>query len=128
LGIRARKLKEKDSVQTQDRQNLSPPVRSALLPLPEVSSIFSTHQDDGNYSVFENFRRVGLTYLDENGERLEFSAGAASSGNKGCQIQNKEPQGSEGDGAGIQTEWESQESGPGSYWPYPSKTVCRCLS
>jgi len=94
-----------------------------LLPLPEIPSALSTGEGDRGPNIFENFRRFGLAYLDENGEQLKFSAGTVS-GDEGYLEQTEETEAtasecsdSEGDVTDV------QESGMKSYWPYPSKTV-----
>ena len=129
LDFCVRKLEEEEWERAQDRQTSSPP-EAVLLPLLEMSSGVSTGRDDGNSNIFENFRRHGLEYLDENGERLEFSAGTAPGGEKYSQIQSEETQavipdclGSESDADDIQTELVMQGSGSRDFWPYPSKTV-----
>ena len=129
LDIHARKLKE-ELTQAQDEHAPSPLTHSVLLPLPEIPSAPFAGHDNGSSNVFEGFRHLGLAYLDENGERLEFSAGIMSDDNKGYQTQDKEAEtigsessDSESDATGIQAEWAMRESGLRDYWPYPSKTV-----
>ena len=125
---------EKALVQAQDGQDPSLPTRSVLLALPETPLAHSAGQDGGNINVFKNFRRLGLAYLDENGERLTFSVGTATGGGGHRQAQSKEVQAitpecsdSEGDAAGTQREWFEQDSGLRNYWPYPSKAVSGSL-
>ena len=79
LNCRTLKLGEKPSAQPQCEQPPSQPI-SALLPLPEIPLVLPNSQDDMNSDVFRNFRHLGLTYLDENGEQLEFSAGTVPNG------------------------------------------------
>ena len=126
LQVRTRKLEENRLA--EERAKHAQPTNSVLLPLPEMPWALSTSPNDGTLDVFENFRRSGLTYLDENGGRLEFSVGTELS-DVGDRAQNRvdeavEPNESESDiDDGLQPEWVAQDSGSGDYWPYPSKTV-----
>lgn len=126
LDVRVRKFEE----QARDERTLSPPTNSVLLPLPEVLPVLSVGRHDGRSNIFEDFRRLGFTYLDENGEELEFSAGTALDSDKVCQITSEEAEAaapeysdSECSTAGVQADWVTQEGTPRDYWPYPSKTV-----
>ena len=128
LDLRVRRLEEEELGRTQGRQTSSPPTEAGLLPLPKMSSDIPTAQVDGNTNVFENFRRHGLEYLDENGERLEFSAGTAldderCSQGKETRAEISERLDSESDVDDLRAELVMQENGPRDFWPYPSKTV-----
>ena len=105
-------------------------MNSVLLPLPDMLSTLSTSPDDERLDIFENFRRSGLTYLDENGDQLEFSVGTelrdVGHGDRAQNgvdeaLESNSPDESESDtDSGLQPE---QDSGSGEYWPYPSKTI-----
>lgn len=78
--------------------------------------------------MFKNFRRLGLAYLDENGEQLEFSAGTVSDDDEDRRTRSEdaetiESSDSESDTTDQQFEWAAQDGGLKDYWPYPSKTV-----
>ena len=129
LQVCTRKLEENKLA--QERAKHAQPTNSVLLPLPEMPWALSTGPNDGTLDVFENFRRSGLTYLDENGDRLEFSVGTELS-DVGDRAQNRvdetvtpnPPDESESDvDDSLQPEWVAQDSGSDDYWPYPSKTV-----
>ena len=131
LGARAENLNlEEREVRVP---GVNPPATSLLLPLPEAPSVFSAGRDgvDSTFDPFEGLRRIGLTYLDEEGERLEFSAGARQDGDNGSQTEGKRTgvampgySDSEDDDAGMGAEWVMPENnGSTGYWPYPSKTV-----
>ncbi|KAF9786365.1 hypothetical protein BJ322DRAFT_1099898 [Thelephora terrestris] len=99
--------------------------------MPEISSTPPAGPDDETSCVFKNFRRLGLAYLDENGEKLEFLAGNDANGDEGGQSQSEEDEAlesdfsdmSESDGADAQPKRVVRDGGLGKYWPYPSKTV-----
>lgn len=131
LNRRTLKLGEKPSAQPQCEQPPSQPI-SALLPLPEIPPVLPDSQDNMNSDVFRNFRRLGLTYLDENGEQLEFSAGTVPNGGEGNSNPNEETgaaaseySDSESDDVDPQSEWPTRNIEQTDYWPYPSKTVSR---
>lgn len=122
--------------QTQGRQTPSQPVHSALLPLSEIPQIVPAGQDDVSADVFGNFRRFGLTYLDENGEELEFSAGVVLDGERGRQTQDGETEafvsGCSESESDVAVESDPQPKrfacdvdSRRDYWPYPSKTVSK---
>jgi len=78
--------------------------------------------------MFKSLRRFGLSYLNENGEQLEFSAGTGSDNDHSRWTQNEEAESiasecsdSESDGSNL--EWAVLNGGSTDYWPYPSKTV-----
>ena len=97
-----------------------------LRPLPEIPSIIPVGQDDTNSDVFSSLRRLGLTYLDENGEQLEFSAGEVFDGNRDHQIPNEEIGSDfESDVGDMQSKLLTEDFEGRDYWPYPSKTVSR---
>jgi hypothetical protein len=129
LKAHAQKLKEMNSV--QERAERAQTVHSILLPMPEISSTPPAGPDDETSCVFKNFRRLGLAYLDENGEKLEFSAGNDANDNEGGRTQSEEDEAlesdfsdtSESDGADAQPKRVVRDGGLGKYWPYPSKTV-----
>jgi len=127
LNTRTRKLEGKESAHTQCER--TPPRYCDLLSLPEMPSV-PTGPDDGNLDMFKSLRRFGLSYLDENGEQLEFSAGTGSDDNNGRWTQNEEAESiasecsdSESDIIGPNLEWTVLNGGLTDYWPYPSKTV-----
>jgi len=119
-----RKLEEKESAQAQDEY--TPPGQSVLFPLPEIPSTLSAGPNHGSSDIFKNFRRLGLSYLDENGEQVEFSAGAITDDDEGHQTRSKDTEtvtSESSDSESEQFEWDMEDSVPGDYWPYPSKTV-----
>ena len=98
-------------MRARDEYALTPLAHSVLLPLPEIPPGPSASHDDGSSNMFKNFRRLGLTYLDENGEELEFSAGTVLDDDKGDQSQSEETgaitsecSDSESDATGIDAE------------------------
>ena len=126
MNVRARKLEEQESARAQDEH--TPPTHSVLLPLPEIPPALPTGLDDGSADMFKNFRRLGLAYLDENGEQLEFSAGTVSDDDEDRRTRSEdaetiESSDSESDTTDQQFEWAAQDGGLKDYWPYPSKTV-----
>jgi hypothetical protein len=135
LDIRTRKLEEE--ALTKTRENPSQPVDSVLLPLPEVLPVVPAGFGDTNPDMFGRFRRFGLTYLDENGEQLEFSAGIDRDDDEGRLNQREETgaapvlvseySDSESDAVDPQPEWPMQDTEQEDYWPYPSKTVSGIL-
>lgn len=128
LGIRMCRLEERRLAQEQTEH--AQLANAVLLPLPEMPSLLPTSPDDETSALFTNFCRLGLAYLDENGEELEFSAGTDVD-NEGVQTQTEDDEtfrsddsDSENDVAGPQTEqWAAWDAGLGDYWPYPSKVV-----
>lgn len=124
LSIRTRKLKERTLAQEQNE--CVSPGHADLLPLPEIFPTIPVSQGDGVAEVFGRFRRLGLSFLDENGEQVKFSAGTDGERNR---TQNEETDVESGwsdiesDDAGHPLEWAAQDHQSTDYWPYPSKTV-----
>jgi hypothetical protein len=118
------------SVKTREELEGAPgqAANSVLLPLPEPPPVTPISQGDPSFDVFSGLRRIGLTYLDENGEPLEFSAGAESSHQtwRNDETENQvesECSDSESDAADPQPKRFVQDVERRDYWPYPSKTV-----
>lgn len=127
LDIHVRKLEEKA------QEEHTPPVCSVLLPLPGTPSVPPAGPDDGCFDIFKNVRRLGHTFLNERGERLEFSAGRVLS-DKDHWAQSNETDDVASDcsdsGGGttdLQPEWATRDGKTSDYWPYPSKTVSNRL-
>lgn len=127
MTVRTKKLEGEASAQVQEEYAHA--TYSTLLPLPEIPSVLLADVGSGVSKVFNNFRRLGLTYLDENGEQLEFSAGTGDD-DKGGQVRNEEGDvytsecsDSESVDDNSPFEWNKQDAQSGDYWPYPSKTV-----
>jgi hypothetical protein len=126
LNIHSHKLKGKESAQAQCKP--ASLAHSTLLPLPEIPSALP---DNGSPDTFGNFHRLGLAFLDENGDHLEFSAGVVLDDDKGRRTQIQEPEvtmseyldSEESDATSAQFEWTAQGGKLEDYWPYPSKTV-----
>lgn len=122
--------KQEEKVLAQAQGEHPPPANSVLLPLPEIPLVLSAGPDERGSDIFENFRRFGLGYLDENGEQLEFSAGTSSDDDSGHRTQSEETEAvvsecsdSESDTADPQPGLTAQGDRLMDYWPYPSKTV-----
>jgi len=124
LNVHMQRLEEKKSAQTQDKDTL--PEQSVLLPLPEIPPTLPIGPNNGSSDIFGNFRCLGLAYLDENREQLEFSAGTVLDDGKGHQTWSEETETATSecsDSESEQSEWAMQDSGSGDYWPYPLRTV-----
>lgn len=104
---------------------------SVLLQLPEMPQGVLTGQDDVSFDMFNDFRRLGLDYLDENGEQLEFSAGEVSGDDEDHRTQNDETESvvtkcSDSDNSTVDPQLSSEwlrDAELNDYWPYPSRTV-----
>ena len=128
LKHHARELEERELVRAQNE--CAQAAHSVLLPLPDIPPMLPTSQDERISNMFQSFRRLGLDYLDENGEQLTFSAGTDLDENEDSQTQNDEAEvltsecsDTESDIDSPQPEWTARGSGLNNYWPYPSKTV-----
>lgn len=128
LKIRTRRLEERRL--TQEQTENAQLAHAVLLPLPEMPLLLPTSPDDETSALLENFRRLGLTYLDENGEVLEFSAGTDLD-DEGDQTRTAEDEIFRSDDSDSETDvaspqiqqWAARDDGLGDYWPYPSKVV-----
>lgn len=132
LNVRARKLEERLSAKAQGEQPSSQRIASVLLPLPEIPLVLPDSQGDASSDMLRNFRRFGLAYLDENGDQLEFSAGAVSDDGEGNPIPSEESDAATSecsdpasDAEDPQPEWPVRDVDQTDYWPYPSQTVSR---
>ena len=128
LGVRARKLAE--LTKTPDDRTPSQPIHSVLLPMPEISPTIPAGQGNTSVDIFGSVRRFGLTYLDKNGEKLEFSAGMISDDDRGYPVRSEEVEASgsecldsESDMVDPRPKWPARDVEQRDYWPYPSKTV-----
>ena len=123
----ARELEERELARAQNECTQA--AHSVLLPLPNI--LLPTSQDERTSNMFQSFRRLGLDYLDENGEQLTFSAGTDLDENENNQAQThdeaeiltSECSDAESDVESRQPGWTMRDSGLNGYWPYPSKTV-----
>lgn len=123
-------VRKQEKVSSQGQGEHTPCLDTTLLPLPEIPSDSPIGLDNESSDMFKNFRRLGLNYLDESGEQLEFSAGTVSDSNEGQQSQTEETMvtesdfsDSESDNASVQPEQTTRDGRLRDYWPYPSKTV-----
>ena len=98
--------------------------------MPELSPIVSAGQDDTSSDPFGSFRRFGLTYLDKNGDQLQFSAGMALDDDKGHLTRSEEAAVHRSEGSDLESdvgdsrpEWPARDVEQRDHWPYPSKTV-----
>jgi hypothetical protein len=129
LKAHACELQERELVRAQNEH--AQVVHSTLLPLPDIPSVLPTSLDEGTANMFKSFRRLGLDYLDENGEQLTFSAGTDLDASEENQPQNDEVEivtsecsDAESDAAvDPQPGWTARDNESSDYWPYPSKTV-----
>ena len=125
LNICKQKLK-RGSVQAQSEP--TPLMHSVLLPLPEMPPAPPASLDNQSSDMFRNFQHLGLAFLDENGEEVEFSVGAISDEDRDHQTQNQETETivsecSDAEESDVSSEWATQDGGLKDYCPYPSKTV-----